>query len=296
MGFQPMIDAYEEWTGASWTSRRELLAFSAGAEVLLRVKDYGSRRARGAKESRMNGAFPDARGGYSNVHWTTYKPPDTIQGLDDITCLRLLRSLDHVRSYQAADGHEPIIFGTAKGDLKLMKLPLVDDSEDMRVITSIKFDTKKRPVRSIDLTADGSRLAACLSDAALAVYPISIDNENTTTLPSSEIDALGIRAGPSKRLWSTRWLSSDQLAVGLGPSDKPLHVYQVTESGLDAEPIRKFGIDGSEWGCDDRVDLRPESAKRTSSVYPIITLPTTAQSGDSPGDVFLTGCYDGIIR
>ncbi|KAF2104067.1 hypothetical protein NA57DRAFT_50912 [Rhizodiscina lignyota] len=297
MGFQPVIDAYEEWASDRWASRREVLTFSAGAELLFRIKDRGLEAAPGFTPHNADHRHPDSERYPARVHWVVYKPPEARQGLDDVTCLRLLRSLDSVRLNTAAESYEKLIFGTAKGDLKLVSISLLEDAGNGSDVTNATFATNQRPVRSMDLIPDGSRLATCLSDSTLALYPVPTENENQRITPSSEVDVLGGRtAGPPKRLWSTRWLSSDRLAVGLGPCDKPLHVYQVTESGLDAEPIRKFGIDGTEWGCDDRIDLRPEAAKRISSVYPIVTLPATSEAGHAAGNVFLTGCYDGIIR
>jgi hypothetical protein len=43
MGFQPVIDSYEDWTADKWSSRKEVLALGAGAELVVRLKTMGDR-------------------------------------------------------------------------------------------------------------------------------------------------------------------------------------------------------------------------------------------------------------
>jgi WD40 repeat protein len=144
-------------------------------------------------------------------------------------------------------------------------------------------------------------LAACLADTGVAVYKTpqylySAPEQHDSVSPFCERSVL-LDGEKGYRIWSTRFLSDGLLALGLGPSSKPIHVYQVTADGLSKDPIRKLGIDGTAWGCDDRVESTvPEAEKTSSAVYPIIPLPWSASAGHAPGEIFLSGCYDGIVR
>jgi hypothetical protein len=42
LGYRPVIDSYETWTGSGWTERREVLIWSAAAELILRVRAIDS--------------------------------------------------------------------------------------------------------------------------------------------------------------------------------------------------------------------------------------------------------------
>jgi len=65
---------------------------------------------------------------------------------------------------------------------------------------------------------------------------------------------------------------------------------------LSRDPVRKFGIDGSAGAYDDQVEPPQSTKEKTSSVYPVIALPWSATAGHAPGDIFLSGGYDGTIR
>lgn len=285
MGFQPMIDAYEEWKGNSWTSRKEVVAFSAGAELVLRVK--GSGKWRGSKRD-QNG-----------VRWITYKAPNASQGMDDITALKLLRSNDdRDQLFPNDDTLEHVLLGSASGGLQLLQIPTEDKQDSAGVASLASFQTSGRSVRSADISSSQrSQVAASLSDSAVAVYDLAAAKDSTTISPSSEINVTsGTTNNSGQRVWSTRWLSSTRLAVGLGPSDRPLHIYQLTESGLDPEAIRTWAFEKPAYEGNDFISLGSQDAQSTTSVYPICPLPATAQGGHAEGDVFLTGSFDGVVR
>ncbi|TKA66458.1 hypothetical protein B0A49_09360 [Cryomyces minteri] len=314
MGFQPVIDSYEEYTGSEWSDREEVVAWSAGAEFVMRVKTMG----RAASHRRADFGDFDHHG--YRVGWITYRPFSSAQGRDDITFVNILRPSQRRPPKRKEDGHS-VVVGTASGDLTLLNLQnslsLVSNSEETTYrdesprtnhsldvsssnlrkdagdpVTSY-FVTNGRKVQSADVSSSKSPLlAACLSERTVALY--SIDSQASKIAPLSEITTIP-KERQKCRIWSTHFLSDTHLAVGLGPSVEPVHVYEVTPSGLSKTPVRKFGLDANDGAVGARLDMLG-TVKPSSSVYPIAPLPASSQAGYGSGQLFLTGGYDGIIR
>ncbi|KAL2350156.1 hypothetical protein BJ546DRAFT_926983 [Cryomyces antarcticus] len=285
MGFQPVIDSYEEYTGSKWSDREEVVAWSAGAELVVRVKTMG----RAVSHRRADFGDLDHRG--HRADWVTYMPFSSAQGRDDITSVNILRPSQRRSPKRKEDGHS-VVVGTASGDLTLLNLQNSLSLDAGDPVTSY-FVTNGRKVQSADVSSSKSPLlAACLSERTVALYPI--DPQASKIAPLSEVTAIP-KERQKCRIWSTQFLSDTHLAVGLGPSVEPVHVYEVTPSGLSKNPVRKFGLDANGGAVDARLDTLG-TVKPSSSVYPISPLPASSQAGHASGQLFLTGGYDGIIR
>ncbi|EAT85987.2 hypothetical protein SNOG_06156 [Parastagonospora nodorum SN15] len=134
-------------------------------------------------------------------------------------------------------------------------------------------------------------LAASLGDTALALYPIR-HSSTTQELVEPLAETVPIPPGAKGRIWSCEFLSKDRVAVGLGPSNEPIHIYDVTPNGFLSQPLRTFNLESKSW-----VESQPDNnASRNTSVYPILPVHGTAQCGSDAGNVFLSGGYDGITR
>ncbi|KAF2024827.1 hypothetical protein EK21DRAFT_104398 [Setomelanomma holmii] len=283
MGYQPSVDAYEETFGA-WKERTEVLAWSAGTQIVVRVKESGKAAQQMWDDERENPSSDasvtfDAFGHRSS--WYSYHMPDSSEGRDDITSLKLLRP---------HQGHTPVqqtVYGTASGQLSLLGW---DASE--RKTHQQQYDTAGRSVGSISVSSQNKPvLAATLGDSVLALYAIEHSTSETATEPLSLVTAIapGATAG---RIWSCNFLSDDKVAIGMGPSYAPVQIYQITSDGFLAEPLRTFGLDSKFW----QGSRSERYALRNTSVYPILPIPGTAHGGSEAGNVFLSGAYDGIIR
>jgi len=271
MGFQPVVDCYETFVpdqrsgGYDWGRRREVLAWSAGAEVLVRVRQPGE----AGRETK----------------WWSHRPEGAMEGRDDVTSVRLLRR------QEGCDQTERIVTGTANAKLRLLAMP----PREGESVVITEFETQGRPVRSTTLSEGDGLLAANLGDVFLAIYSLSdMDSKSEKNpgrvQPLSHINALPA-AKPGCRIWSTKFLSQSTLAVGLGPSVEPIHVFTVTPSGVCAEADRKFSLIDD---LDSRLD-NVGTVRTSSSVYPIE--PISSAAGDTKNaTVFLSGGYDGVIR
>jgi len=186
-----------------------------------------------------------------------------------------------------------LIRGTASGQLSLRALPasLLHDTK-LHQLVSRDFETAGSPVKSLDVSSPQSRLlVAGLADEKISLFStsgiLSQNNNQHRTQPISSVAMDPDRDGAV--LWTTCFLTDGLLAVGAGRSARPIHVYSVTPSGVDPSPIRKFGID-------DNATSSPLHLLNKSSVYAVKPLPWTSSATHRPGEVFLSGGSDGIIR
>ncbi|TKA34147.1 hypothetical protein B0A50_00127 [Salinomyces thailandicus] len=273
IGFTPQVDVFED-VGQVWRDRREVLAFSAGAEVCVR------RRTR--------------RGSDEDVSWSTYRPLSAYEGRDDVTTLHLLRP-DREDDTEG----QRLISGTANGDLCILSLS-EGSSGDVPVTY---FVTNGQPVRSSGLLrhpGDGNDLlVANMGDSRVSVYSVDASLSKIAPLTSLDIrpPELNGAAARHQRVWSSEFLSSTRIATGIGPSSEPIHVYDLSPSGLSKDPLRKFGLQNTMIEASDDDSVAPAGKKRSSSIYPIVPLPAHSTAGSGMGgNVFLSGAYDGVVR
>ncbi len=87
MGYRPCIDSYEEMYGA-WGERREVLAWGAGTQIVMRIKTTGAHASALWELDLQAGPDPDqawAFDSFKHVNcWFTYKIPQSFEGRDDI--------------------------------------------------------------------------------------------------------------------------------------------------------------------------------------------------------------------
>lgn len=187
-----------------------------------------------------------------------------------------------IRPYEGRDPVQRIAFGTASGRLSVLSadLTLKETREQL-------YDTNSRPVGSLSLSHHTNPLmAATLENSTLALYSPGCTGD-TEDLIQPQSQTTPILPGTAGRLWSCNFLSKDKVAVGLGPSQEPIQVYEVTPTGFLSQPLRKFSLESS---------LLEGTRSRNTSVYPILPVSPGSRSASEAGHVFLSGGYDGLIR
>lgn len=276
MGFQPILDSYEEWLGGNWNSRKQIVAWGAGSELFLRSKRMGESPELLSEHVLVEGqptSHLDQH--HHRSSWATYRDIRFVEGRDDITSLNLLPSL-------GGNDHELMVVGRASGDLSLLKVST--SGLQNQVVT--EFATNRRPIRSATINkASTPLLAVCLSDSSLALYPIHPEDRYTNPF---DVATISVSDKPGK-LWCTRFLRSDRLALGLGSSCESIHVYDITPDGLSKEPIRRFGFSSQSTAS-------PPKYPSASSVYQFAPLSPSSSAGGAEGDIFLSGGHDGVAR
>ena len=282
MGYQPKIDGYEEILGG-WADRREVLAWSAGTHIILMEKESGKKAERAWEEMGGEEEARDTFDAFRHLNkWYTYKVPESSEGRDDITALKVLRP------YQKDESYESIAIGSASGHLSLLRIDI-----EGRRLSQQTYATADRDVGSLTVSpADNPFMAVNLSDDTVALY--SLDQESHTEEPKESLSEILPINSESRngRIWSCNFLSPSNLAISRGPAHEPIQIYSLTPSGFSTFPVRKICLDAKQWGGGGRT---PGTIKSTT-VYPIIPIPSNAQGRSEDGNLFLSGGYDGVVR
>ena len=270
MGYQPVLDSYDIVTGNSWESRKEVVAWGAGAELVIK------RIERGKAVLKEYECAPKAQRASQDMHginseWLVYREAKHADGRDDITTVNILRPNQGLQC-RNMNTAEDVVVGRASGELAMLRLSSGSSNHVIR-----EYETRNSPVRSSDMTPGPYPLLAVgLGDARISLY--AVHGEDHQARPLSEVQTVSdVEKGC--RTWSTRFLSRDKLAMGRGPSKKLIYVYNIGTDGLSREPIRIFGGKGTH-----------------TSVYPIVGIPESSVSDHAAGNAFLSGGHDGIIR
>ncbi|KAI9806084.1 MAG: hypothetical protein M1833_004491 [Piccolia ochrophora] len=292
MGYRPVIDSYQEQIDHDWASRKEVVAWGAGSELIVRVKKMGNAALRKWKQTTTAAqrASFDQHG--HHLDWMIFKDDQYREGVDDITSVNVL-SPGQTSSTRDSSDTEDVIVGRASGDLSVLRLTSVENHRSIKVRKG--FDTKKRDVQAATLSqAPDPLLAACLDYKSVAVYSVNSDSALVESL--AELDIVTRARGD--RTWSTKFLSPKSLAVGIGASTQPINVFSLTPSGIDSQPTRRFSANDAKVVVDGDLnsDVQSERAKGTSSVYALATVAPDSSAGGNIGDLFLSGWYDGICR
>lgn len=277
MGFTPVIDSYEAWYGGDWSSRKEVVAWGAGAALYMRGKIMGKNKKHKWQSSDM-GHLKGINAHKQRYAYAIYNEKVAHEGLDDITTVSLLPQ-------RGLDDPEQVIIGRASGGLSLINLST--ETAQSKILSS--YETQGRPVRSAATKSESNPLlAACLSDSTIALYPI--DPTSSQVQPISQVSANPFN---QSRTWSSRFLRHDRLIVGLGPSQEPLHVYNIGQGEIIQEKVRVLEL--SDFSANARLDLRTENGVRSAtSVYSLAPIDVSSSAGRAEENMFLSGAYDGL--
>ncbi|KAL8653272.1 MAG: hypothetical protein Q9210_002199 [Variospora velana] len=275
MGYQPVIDSYGIWTDSEWKSRKEVVAWGAGAELIIRVKWMGN----GIEEEwhtarRNNGNTAEFDQHHHRSKWWTIRDPLVREGQDDITVVKLLKHGQKPLSHC-----EYIIVGRASGKLDMLSID-TRTPDEWRYETH--FITEEQHIRSASVnSAEEPLLAACINDRTVAIYSVSVGHDFVP--PLGKIQVTEPNVSESSWVWYTIFLRQDRLAVSIGPSTEPIQIFDVRPHAISSYRIRAFSI--QERSKEGGIGLLRTSI---SSLVPL--------AGAPEGDLFLSGGYDGIIR
>jgi hypothetical protein len=207
-------------------------------------------------------------------------------GVDDITSINILDRCTHARESLPDTLAVDFIAGRASGHLHRYS---VSNAKPVQVVVNTfrSFEKEgslsRRSVRSADLNSkiEASLLVAC-SDKVISIYKTEVETHDVWPVAEFEIE-LDL---PRAQAWTTKFSSHENLLLGLGQSPWPLHAYKASPTGLVL--TEKFG---------DQCDISNMLALASRSVYAIEPLSGVSRAGGSSnGDIFLSGCYDGVCR
>ncbi|KAJ5374095.1 hypothetical protein N7517_006101 [Penicillium concentricum] len=206
LGYRPSIDSYEIWNGQRWADRKEVLAWGAANQLVMRIKQTGAR---------------------SQESWLVFNDVDHISSYDDICSLHLLSSGNQ---YSNDTDVEHLIFGRVRGDIAHLAISPNEGTFEYKQ----KFMAHGLRLDKTDLISDtDSTLAAHFENGSIAFYHTDTDKEQiepfTWLLPEG-----------SSRTNYSKLLSSSLVAVGTGNVENSLSISKITPDGVSA--YRKIGI------------------------------------------------------
>ena len=319
VGYRPVIDSYCEQSGTNWSSRREVLIYGAGAKLFLRAKSSLNEAASPhsmrqivvsrdnktssralptrfddgtsvADAARLLGGdyhadrFEESFDGSLGDHWLSYFEEDNIDGDGDITSVKILGSSQRVSS-----DTEVCVVGRANGQLKRLEI----DLNEGRCLALNHYDTTGQVLRSIDISnGPEPLLAVSLSQNDIALYPS--DSKDSWISP---LDTFSVAASdPGSVIHSTKFLNSSRLVAGIGHSQSPIRIYNVSPSGVEKVSLRSYAADGipdSDYKISEGSEYKPSMRK---TVFCIAPIGGTSRPSGGEGDLFLSGWFDGTTR
>ncbi len=281
--FHPAMDTRLEFSG-TLSSKKQTVVWSTGPEVYVQVRRSGSFLPR--PEDDLYDHFPFFDNNSNRLNFFSARHDEFRPGLDDVTSINILEPCSHVRECSHTSLVVDFIAGRASGHLHRYS---VSNAEPVRVVANTyhSFGTQgspsRRSVRSADVNSksEASLLVAC-SDKVISLYKTVIETHDVFPVDEFDIELDILRA----QAWTARFSSRENLLVGLGQSSWPLHAYKATSAGLVL--TEKLG---------DPCDVSDVSQLVSNSVYALEPLSGVSRAGGSNnGEVFLSGCYDGICR
>ena len=204
LGYRPAIDSYEVWNGECWADRREVLAWGAGHELVLRSKQSGS---------------------HPKEQWVSFNGVEEATSYDDICGVQLL---NHEKTNEP--DVEELILGRMRGDIVHLSLNLDTASHEYKR----NFVTNGLLLEKTDLNRN--TLAAHFDNGSIALY--SLDKED------KEVEAFAWVGTGMDRLERSRYsklLSPSRLAVATGQIKNSLSINTLSSDGVCVE--REIGVD-----------------------------------------------------
>jgi len=213
LGYRPAIDSYEIWNGAGWADRKEVLAWGAAHQLVVRVKQSG-------KSPQEN--------------WILFNDLDDVSSYEDICGVHLLQQ----ESSKETDT-EHLMFGRRRGDIIHLAISSSRGDYEYRK----KFKTAGLELDRTDISQGvDSTLSAHFDDGSIAFY-------NTAT-NDKEVQAFAWMRNETGSLGRSRYsklLSPSKVAVATGEIENSLSISTLSPDGISHErtvDVHSLDIEG----------------------------------------------------
>ncbi|EGE06279.1 F-box domain-containing protein [Trichophyton equinum CBS 127.97] len=264
LGYRPVIDSYESWYGNHWFARKEVLAWGAGADVVLRIKDLNSHDRAGE----ASGCQQDT---YDGAKWVVFNDLPSVNSWDDVAGLHLLG--DDSSSVDSLDA-EDLIVGRRNGELTRLSISPSQGSATHRAF----FDTQGHKLDYTDLSVGTERvLAASLDRGEIAFYKLDSDNDSVQPFVSLKAHLHGASRNRCSKLLSNR-----RIVVGADGESSKIEVFSFDETDVKTECTIRIE--------DDEAERKP----RVTAMAPLPALSSMKET--SSQDLFLSGWEESKIR
>jgi WD40 repeat protein len=208
---------------------------------------------------------------------SVYRTPLDHLPTNDIMEVRLLTP------HQNADlSGETMILRRANDNI--VKIVSKGKKDTFEQISTFALGPKSQPLEGMDVNSSAEPLIAACSATEIRLYHAGSEKHKTEAF-----DVLGLegRHDQKHRIRSTKFLSPTRLALGVqfleGKGRAPIEIYEVCPSGISEKPTH----------------IRDETIKAIAGRHcanVVVPLDATSSLAGQPGDVFLSGWTDGVVR
>lgn len=254
-----------------------MLAWGAGAELVIRIKDLGQKDNESLDPGEKTGSLH--RNGshfygspYDSAEWFVYNDLHGVDSWDDISGVHLLGAS---QLQNTATDDEDIIYGRRNGAIVRMSLSAPEKS----VTTQKHYVTGGRKLDYTDIsTGPDTVLAAALDRKSIAFF--RVDEEGDEIQPFANVKNV---AHGSARNRCSKLLCDEHIAVGSDGETNRISIYDFTPDNVTK--LR---------------DMRVDDVDEGSAVKPRVTtlapLATSYLAATKPGTIFLSGWEDSKTR
>jgi WD40 repeat protein len=206
IGYAPVIDSYETYSGSQWRDKREVLAWGAAGRVMMRVTEQDWTR------------------------WHTHRVRNDHLPHNDILDVQLLRP----HQKESRVGEELIL---RRATNELTKLAIKADQNEFQVRTL--FDTEGLAAECMAVSPGPMPLVAACNQECIQLF-----NGNAMERLAKPLSSLTIQQNIvyRHRRRCAKFLDHERLAVGVqyieGQSIAPINIYRVTPDGSSTFPER----------------------------------------------------------
>lgn len=213
LGYRPAIDSYEIWNGTGWADRKEVLAWGAAHQLVMRVKQSGTN---------------------PQENWILFNDVEEVSSYEDICGVHLMQS----EPSKGVDT-EHLIFGRRRGDIIHLAISPSQANHEYRK----KFKTNGLELERTDVSQGAySTLSAHFDDGSIAFYNTAANEE--------EVEAFAwIRneTGSLARSRYSKLLSPSKVAVATGKIENSLSISTISPDGVSFDreiAVHSLDIEG----------------------------------------------------
>ncbi|KIW16342.1 hypothetical protein PV08_06393 [Exophiala spinifera] len=211
VGYQPVIDCYETWTGSTWSERKEVLAWGAAGKLRMRVTKNGK------------------------VTWKSFTCPHDHVPTMDIVDVNLLRP-NQTEKYSE---HETAILGRISGDVVR-----VVSNDSGKLVQQSVYNTKPNGFHRMDVSKSPEPVLATCNNDGISLFPV-----DGTTSVVQPIDTVPLQTTRDvrNRIRCAKFLSDSAFAMCFqyleGRERAPIDVYHINTAGITSKPFTQFFSD-----------------------------------------------------
>ncbi|OOF97216.1 hypothetical protein ASPCADRAFT_143473 [Aspergillus carbonarius ITEM 5010] len=234
-GYRPALDSYEVWNSSAWNDRKEVLAWGAADELVLRISHPG--------------AGPQGK-------WVVFSDLDHISSHDDICGVHLLRPEHRAKEPQ----NEHIIFARVRGEIFHLSIDPDGASHEYKQ----QFLTSGLPIEATDLSYGADPiLSAHLSNGSIVFFSTTLDEKKVQPFARLSVDPSADPGNAARNKYS-KFLSPSLFAVSTGRVHDAIAISTIAPERLSLE--RELSVESVDF---ERLNLHTPIKSNVNAIAPL---------------------------